>query len=94
MAISRHAGGAAVGLHAPPARVTRLGVKPLGGRTGAVMTLATTLPPTILAELLGSLETSASKWYRLVGGEWGQLRRPRHARYDTPAGLALDSWSS
>jgi hypothetical protein len=34
------------------------------------MALASALPPTILAELLGISESSASKWYRLAGGDW------------------------
>jgi hypothetical protein len=35
-------------------RLKRLGVRTLGGRTGAILTLAAALPPTILAEMLGS----------------------------------------
>jgi hypothetical protein len=60
-------------------RLKRLGVKPLGGRTAAMLTLGAALPPTILAEMLGISETSASKWYRLAGGEWNRYaaRRPQ-----------------
>jgi len=53
-------------------RLNRLGIPPLAGRTGAVIALAGTLPPTILAELLGISETTASKWYRLAGGEYNR----------------------
>jgi hypothetical protein len=53
-------------------RLKRLGIKPLQGRTGAVITLAAALPPTLLAEMLGISETSASKWYRLAAGEWNR----------------------
>jgi hypothetical protein len=62
-------------------RLKRLGVRTLGGRTAAMMTLAALLSPMILAELLGISETSASKCYRLAGGEWtryaGQSRATR-----------------
>lgn len=51
-------------------RLKRLGVRPLGGRTAAILTLAAALPPTILADMLGISETSASKFYRVAGGEW------------------------
>ena len=44
----------------------------IGGRTSAIGSLAAALPPTILAELLGISDTSASKWYRLAGGEWNR----------------------
>jgi hypothetical protein len=53
-------------------RLKRLGVRTLGGRTAAILTLAAALPPTILAEMLGISETTASKWYRLAGGEWNR----------------------
>jgi hypothetical protein len=53
-------------------RLRRLGVRTLGGRTAAIMTLAAALPPTIVAELLGISTTSAAKWYRLAGGEWSR----------------------
>lgn len=53
-------------------RLKRLGVRTLGGRTAAIISLAAALPPTILAELLGISESSASKWYRLAGGEWNR----------------------
>jgi hypothetical protein len=62
-------------------RLKRLGVRPFGGRTAAILTLAAGIPPTILAELLGISETSASKWYRLPGGEWN-----RYAGSTTHAG--------
>lgn len=61
-------------------RLRRLGIRTLEGRTSAILTLAAALPPTILAELLGISETSASKWYRLAGGEWG-----RYAALDHPS---------
>jgi site-specific recombinase XerC len=53
-------------------RLSRLGIPPLPGRTGAVIALAGALPPTILAELLGISETTASKWYGLAGGEYNR----------------------
>ena len=53
-------------------RLKRIGVRTLGGRTSAIGSLAAALPPTILAELLGISDTSASKWYRLAGGEWNR----------------------
>lgn len=53
-------------------RLVRLGVAPLAGRTGAIITLAGTLPPSILAELLGVSDTTATKWSRLAGGEYGR----------------------
>ena len=53
-------------------RLRRLGIPRLRGRTGALITLAGALPPSILAELLGISETSATKWYRLAGGEWSR----------------------
>jgi len=60
-------------------RLKRLDVRPLRGRTAAMITLAAALPPTILAELLGISETSASKWYRLAGGEWTHYAGPGDA---------------
>jgi hypothetical protein len=64
-------------------RMKRLGIRTLVGRTGAIITLAAALPPTILAELLGISDTTASKWYRLVGGEWNHYaRRQLPARPD------------
>jgi hypothetical protein len=65
-------GRVAVHLGAEPLQLP----EPLGGRTGAVMTVAAALPATILAELLGISETSASKWYQLAAGANGALRRP------------------
>jgi hypothetical protein len=53
-------------------RLGRLGIRPLAGRTSAVMTIAGALPPTILADLLGISETTATKWYRIAGGEWSR----------------------
>ena len=53
-------------------RLKRLGVRTLGGRAAAILTLAAARPPTILAELLGISETSASKFYRLAGGQWNR----------------------
>jgi hypothetical protein len=51
-------------------RLRRIGVRPLAGRTGAILNLAGTLPPSILAELLGITESTASDWHQLAGGEW------------------------
>jgi hypothetical protein len=65
-------------------RLKRLGVRTLAGRTAAVLTLAAALPPTILAEMLGISETSASKWYCLAGGEWGSYAAQGTARDNTP----------
>ena len=45
-----------------------LAVRTLGGRTGAIVTRAAALPPTILAELLGIPDTGGSKRYRVAGG--------------------------
>jgi hypothetical protein len=53
-------------------RLKRLGIRTLGGRTAAILTLAAALPPTMLAELLGISESSASRWHRLAGGEWNR----------------------
>jgi hypothetical protein len=53
-------------------RLTRLGVTPLAGRTGAIITLAATLPPSILADLLGVSDTTATKWSRLADREYGR----------------------
>jgi hypothetical protein len=53
-------------------RLNRLGIPPLAARTGALIALAGALPPSILAELLGISETTASKWYRLTGGEYNR----------------------
>lgn len=51
-------------------RLRRIGVRPLAGRTGAILNLAGMLPPSILAELLGIAEGTASDWQRIAGGEW------------------------
>jgi hypothetical protein len=59
-------------------RMKRLGIRTLGGRTGAIISLAGALPPTILVELLGISDTSASKWYRLAGGEWSRYAAQLH----------------
>ncbi len=48
------------------------------------MTLAGALPPSILAELLGISESSASKWYRLAGGEWTRYSATAVTRYRNP----------
>jgi hypothetical protein len=58
-------------------RLKRLGVRTLGGRTAAILTLAAALPLTILAEMLGISESSASKWYRLANGDWNRYAAHR-----------------
>lgn len=67
-------------------RLNRLGIRTLIGRTGAIISLAGALPPTILAELLGISESSASKWYRLAGGEWYRYTADAISRYPPQRG--------
>jgi hypothetical protein len=72
-----------------PDPLAQLGIRTLGGRTAAIQTLAAPLPPTILAEMLGISETSASKWHPLAGGEWNRFpaeaaRRRRQAHDRRP----------
>lgn len=53
-------------------RLRRLGIPTLAGRTGALLGLAATVPPAILADLLGLSEGSAASWSRLAGGDWAR----------------------
>jgi hypothetical protein len=50
----------------------RLGIPTLAGRTGALLGLAATIPPAILADLLGVSEGGAANWSQLAGGDWAR----------------------
>jgi hypothetical protein len=61
-------------------RMQHLGTRSLSGRTGAIIDLAGALPPTVLAELLGLSDTTASQWYRLAGCEWNRYAASANAQ--------------
>jgi len=65
-------------------RLKRLGITPLRARTGALISLAGSMPPTILADLIGISESGAGKWYQLAGGEWGRYAADATRRYAGP----------
>ncbi|HEX8158138.1 MAG TPA: hypothetical protein VF526_12210 [Solirubrobacteraceae bacterium] len=72
--------GAAISAERMQRRLQQLGVSARSGRSGALMSLAGTLPPSILADLLGYCDDTANAWRQAAGGDW--------ARY---AALATDS---
>jgi hypothetical protein len=53
-------------------RLRRLGIPALSARTGALLGLATTVPPAILADLLGLSEGSAANWSHLAAADWAR----------------------
>ena len=65
-------------------RLRRLDIAVLPARTSALLALAATLPPAILADLLAISEGGAANWSRLAAGDWNAYaahaaRRYRHA---------------
>jgi hypothetical protein len=60
-------------------RLGRLGIAPLSARTGALMALAATLPPAVLADLLGVSEGNAATWSQVAGGEFAAYAASRSA---------------
>jgi hypothetical protein len=60
-------------------RLRRVGIIARPGRAAALMHLAQTLPPAILADLLGISESRAADWTRAATGDW--------ARYAAAASL-------
>ncbi len=59
-------------------RLKRLGIPTLAARTGALLNLATTLPPAILADLLGLTEGNAANWSQLAASDWAAYAAHRH----------------
>ena len=59
-------------------RLNRLGIPTLAARTGALLNLATTLPPAILADLLGLSEGNAANWSQLAASDWAAYAAHRH----------------
>jgi protein-disulfide isomerase-like protein with CxxC motif len=53
-------------------RLRRLGIIARPGRAAALMHLAQTLPPAILADLLGISESRAAGWTRAATGDWAR----------------------
>jgi hypothetical protein len=62
-------------------RLRKLGIPARPGRAAALLHLAHTLPPAILADLLGISESRAGEWSRAATGDW--------ARYAARASLEL-----
>jgi hypothetical protein len=56
-------------------RLRQIGITARPGRVAALLHLAQTLPPAILADLLGLSERRAAGWTRTATGDWGLLRR-------------------
>lgn len=53
-------------------RLRTLGIPARPGRAAALLHLAQTLPPAILADLLGISETRAADWARAATGDWAR----------------------
>jgi hypothetical protein len=53
-------------------RLRTLGIPARPGRAAALLHLAQTLPPAILADLLGISETRAADWSRAATGDWAR----------------------
>jgi len=66
-------------------RLRRLGITVLPGRTGALMSLAVSLPPAILADLLGISEGCAANWSQLTGADWARYAGHGANRYNARA---------
>ena len=62
-------------------RLERLGIPSLAARTGALMALAATLPPALLADLLGISEGNAAAWSQLAGGDFAAYAAHGSGRY-------------
>lgn len=56
-------------------RLRQHGITARPGRAAALLHLAQTLPPAILADLLGVSEGRAADWTRAATGDWAPLRR-------------------
>ena len=52
------------------ARLRRLGIGTIKGRSGAMMHLAGQLPAAVLADLLNLHPNTACRWVELAGGDW------------------------
>jgi hypothetical protein len=53
-------------------RLRKLGIVARPGRAAALLHLAQTLPPAILADLLGISESHAARWTTLAAGDWAR----------------------
>jgi hypothetical protein len=62
-------------------RLRRLDIPVLSGRTSALLALAATLPPAILADLLAISEGGAANWSRLAAGDWNAYAAHAARRY-------------
>lgn len=67
-------------------RLKRLGITPLSARTRALITLATTMTPTILADLFGISGSGASNWYQLASGPWARYAAEKSRGFATTDG--------
>lgn len=64
--------GAPIGAERMQRRLRQLGVPVRNGRSGALLSLAGTLPPSILADLLGYCDDTANAWRQAAGGDWAR----------------------
>ena len=62
-------------------RLKKIGVTALPARTAAIASLAASMPPAILADLLGISEASAADWSALAGGDWARYAAHASRRY-------------
>ena len=62
-------------------RLKRIGITAWPARTAALATLARTLPPAIIADLLGFTEAAAAEWSALAGGQWARYAAHAATRY-------------
>jgi hypothetical protein len=71
-------------------RLKRIGITAWPARTAALATLARTLPPAIIADLLGFTEPAAAEWSGLAGGRWAGYAAHAATRYlnAQPTGLS------
>lgn len=64
--------GAPISAERMQRRLHQLGVPARNGRSAALLSLAGTLPPSILADLLGYCDDTANAWRQAAGGDWAR----------------------
>jgi hypothetical protein len=69
-----------------PEHMRRHGITARSGRAAALLHLAQTLPPAILADLLGISDTRAADWARAATGDWARYAAEASRQLQRPAG--------
>ena len=64
--------GAPISAERMQRRLGQLGVPARNGRSGALLSLAEALPPSILADLLGYCDDTANAWRQAAAGDWAR----------------------